>query len=159
MTPSTPDQRLSALNITLPPLKSPVANYVPYRIAGALIYISGQLPFDPAGSGQCLRGKVGEALSVEEGQKAAYQCAIQILAQLKGALGTLDRVQQCVQLTVFVNAPPEFSAHPQVANGASDLMVAVFGVAGQHARAAVGVGSLPLGAAVEVAAIFELGAA
>jgi enamine deaminase RidA (YjgF/YER057c/UK114 family) len=147
------DQKLESLGITLPSPTPAIANYVPYIISGNMVIISGQLPFK---DGQvAFKGKVGQDMSLEEGQAAAYQCAINILTHLKSACGgNLGSVKQCLRLGGFVNCSSDFTDHPSVINGASDLMVAVFGEAGRHARAAVGVYSLPLGAAVEVEAMF-----
>jgi len=154
MTQSSIEARLSALGLILPAAATPVANYVPAVVHAGLATISGQLPRDARG---LVAGKVGEDLTVEAGQAAARLCGLALLAQLREALGgDLDRVIRCVQLTGFVNAGPAFADHPRVINGASDLMVEVFGEAGRHARAAVGAGSLPLGAAVEVAATFAV---
>lgn len=154
MTHSPIAARLDALGITLPAAAAPVANYVPAVIGGGLAIVSGQLPRDDRG---LITGKVGEDLDLETGRTAARLCGLAILAQLNDALnGDLGRVRRCLQLTGFVNAPPDFTQHPTVINGASDLMVEVFGDAGRHARAAVGAASLPLGAAVEVAAMFEI---
>jgi len=154
MTPTAPEARLIALGLVLPPAGAPVANYVPVVIHAGLATVSGQLPRDGE---RLVTGQVGTDLSVADGQTAARLCALAILAQLRDALGgDLDRVVRCVQLTGFVNAGPGFIDHPQVINGASDLMVAVFGDAGRHARAAVGAASLPLRAAVEVAATFAV---
>jgi enamine deaminase RidA (YjgF/YER057c/UK114 family) len=149
------EQRLAALGITLPAALAPAANYVPARRTGPFVYIAGQVP-TADGKDQYV-GKLGRDVSVEDGQKAARLCAINILAQLRAALGgSLDAVVGCVRLGGFVNAVPEFGDHPKVINGASDLMVAVFGDAGRHARAAVGCASLPRDVAVEVEAIFEV---
>jgi len=153
MTDNTIDTRLAALGLTLPDAAAPVANYVPVVLHGGLAIVSGQLP---RGDGGLVTGKVGEDLDLAAGQAAARLCALAVLAQLRAALGDLDRVMGCLQLSGFVNAGPGFTDHPQVINGASDLMVEVFGEAGRHARAAVGAGSLPLGAAVEVAATFAV---
>ena len=154
MTHSPMAARLDALGIVLPPAAAPVANYLPAVIGGGLAIVSGQLPRDERG---LVIGRVGEDLDLETGQAAARLCGLAVLAQLKDALGgDLGRVRRCMQLTGFINAPPDFTQHPAVINGASDLMVEVFGDAGRHARAAVGAASLPLGAAVEVAAIFEI---
>lgn len=148
------DDRLAALGLTLPAASAPVANYVPVVLAGGLATVSGQLPRDDHG---LICGKVGADLTADAAQAAARLCGLAIIAQLRAALDDdLDRVLRCVQLTGFVNATPDFRDHPQVVNGASDLMVEVFGEAGRHARAAVGAGSLPLGAAVEVAAVFAI---
>ena len=149
------EARLSELGITLPVAVAPTANYVPARRSGSLVYIAGQVP-TADGKDQYV-GKVGRDVTIEDGQKAARLCAINILAQLRNALGgSLDGVVGCVRLGGFVNATPEFVDHPKVINGASDLMVAVFGDAGRHARAAVGCISLPRNVAVEVDAIFEV---
>lgn len=147
------DARLAALGITIPDLAPPVANYVPFTISGKTLYISGQLP---GAGGQMTKGHLGKDVSLEDGQKAARVCAINIIAQAKAALGDLDKVSRCLRLGGFVASTPEFTDHPKVVNGASDLIVEVFGDAGKHARAAVGVSALPLGAAVEVDAIFEI---
>ena len=149
------DARLKELDITLPAPPAPVASYVPYVISGKQVFISGQVTFGDGGLKYV--GTVGLDFTVEEGQAAARLCAINILAQLKAAAGgDLDTVKRCVKLGVFVNAVPGFAQHPEVANGASDLMLDVFGEAGRHARAAVGAGSLPRHVAVEAEAVFEL---
>lgn len=147
------DQKLAALGISLPTPSQAVANYVPYVVVGNMVIISGQLPLK---NGQvAFKGKVGWDLTLEEGQAAARQCALNILTQLKSACeGDLGRVRQCVRLGGFVNCNPDFTDQPKVINGASDLMVEVFGEPGRHARAAVGVNALPLGAAVEIEATF-----
>lgn len=148
------EQRLQKLGIVLPKPNAPVANYVPYVVSGQLLFVSGQISNGPAG---VLKGKVGGTLTLEEGVVAARLCAINILAQINAALdGDLDRVSRIVKLGGFVNCVAEFEDQPKVVNGASDLMVAVFGDAGRHARAAVGAPSLPLGAAVEVDAVVEI---
>lgn len=152
---STIDSRLTELGITLPPPGSPAGNYVPFVIVGTLVYLSGQVARE-AGRMK-YTGKVGDKLSVEAGQQAARLCAINLLAQLKAACGgNLDAVERCVRLSGFVNSAPDFLDHPKVINGASDLMVEVFGERGQHARTAVGAVALPLDSAVEVEAIFQL---
>jgi enamine deaminase RidA (YjgF/YER057c/UK114 family) len=149
------EERLAALGITLPTGVAPAANYVPARRTGPYVYIAGQVP-TADGKDQFV-GKLGREVSLEDGQKAARLCAINILAQLRAALGgSLDGVVGCVRLGGFVNAVPEFGDQPKVINGASDLMVEVFGDAGRHARAAVGCASLPRNVAVEVDAIFEV---
>ena len=147
------DQKLASLGIVLPPPPQSVANYVPFVVVGNMVTISGQVPMI---EGQvAFKGKVGQDLSLEDGQAAARQCAINILTVLKVACGgDLDRVKQCVRLGGFVTCGPDFTDQPKVINGASDLMVEVFGDIGRHARAAVGVTALPLGAAVEVEATF-----
>ncbi|MCI5043457.1 MAG: RidA family protein [Aquisalinus sp.] len=148
------EKNLSDYGITLPEPVAPVANYVPFVITGNLVMISGQVSIGPDG---LITGKVGGELSLEDGVKAAEACAINLLAQLKAACeGDLDRAVRCVRLGGFVNCGPEFTDHPKVINGASDLMVNAMGSAGKHARAAVGSSSLPLGAAVEVDGIFEI---
>lgn len=149
------EARLASLGITLPEAPSPVANYVPFFLAGNLLFISGQI--SKAGDGSVIKGRLGAELSVERGREAARVSALSILAQARAALGDLDRIAQVVKLTGFVNATAEFTDHPQVINGASDLMVEVLGDAGRHTRAAVGVSSLPLGCAVEVDAILMIG--
>lgn len=149
------DARLKQLGIELPAPPQPVASYVPYVVSGQLVFISGQVTAAPDG----LRfvGTVGAELSLEDGKAAARLCAINVLAQARAAAGgDLDRIARCVKLGVFVNAAPGFTQHPEVANGASDLLVEVFGDRGRHARAAVGAGSLPRNVAVEVEAVFEL---
>ena len=148
-------QKLADLSITLPDAAAPAANYVPFVQSGALLFISGQLPF---GQGQLIhKGRLGENVSLEDGYKAARQCAINIIAQIKAA-GGLEKVRRIVRLGGFVNSAGDFTDQPKVINGASDLFVEVFGDAGRHARAAVGVPSLPLGVAVEVDAVVELAA-
>lgn len=149
------DQKLKELGITLPSPIAPVANYVPFVKTGNQVFISGQLPIE---NGEVkFVGKLGENISIEDGQKAAKICAINLLANLKIACdGNLNKVVKCVKLGIFVNATPEFTDHPIVANGASDLMVEVLGNAGKHARFAMGAGSLPRGVAVEVDAVFEV---
>jgi enamine deaminase RidA (YjgF/YER057c/UK114 family) len=144
------DARLAELGLTLPAAAAPVAAYVPVVVAGGLAHVSGQLPFV---EGKLVTGRLGEGVSLEAGTEAAQACAVMILAQLKAALGSLDRVERIVKLGAFVNSAADFTDQPKVANGASELMVAVFGEAGKHARSAVGVPILPLGAAVEVDAI------
>jgi enamine deaminase RidA (YjgF/YER057c/UK114 family) len=146
-------EQLLRLGILLPQAAAPVAAYVPTVEAGGLIYVSGQLPFE---NGLVMVGRLGEDRDLEFGQAAARACGLMILAQIDAALGGLDRVARVVKLGVFVNSDPRFTDHPKVANGASELMVEVFGAAGKHARAAVGVPTLPLGAVVEVDAIVAL---
>lgn len=150
------EARLAKLGIALPPAPNPVANYVPFLAAGDLLFISGQIA--KAADGSIAKGRLGAGTTVEEGQAAARLCALNILAQAKSALGNLDRVAQVMRLTGFVAATPEFTDHPMVVNGASDLMVAVLGDQGKHTRAAVGVASLPMGSAVEVDAILRISA-
>jgi enamine deaminase RidA (YjgF/YER057c/UK114 family) len=149
------EARLKELGIALPAAAAPVANYVPYVISGNLVFVSGQVPV--AGGEMQLPGRVGEDLSAEDGQQAARLCALGLLAQLKAAAGgDLDRVSQIIRLGGFVNCTADFTELPLVMNGASNLMVEVFGDKGRHARAAVGCPSLPMGAAVEIDGIFEI---
>ena len=150
----TIEQRLAELGIVLPHAAAPAANYVPTVLHGGLLHISGQIPFDP--EGQLIRGRIGDTMTMKEGEAAARRCAVGLLAQMASALGSLDKVQRVVKLGVFVNSTADFTDHPKVANGASDLMVAVFGDAGRHARSTIGVPSLPADAAVEVEGMFEL---
>ena len=153
--PATIESRLAKLGITLPQAPSPAANYVPYVVSGPLVFLSGQVPM--ADGKPSFVGKVGADFSVDEGYQAARLCAVNLLAQLRNACdGDLDRVERVVKLSGFVNCAPDFTAQPQVVNGASDLMVEVFGDAGRHARFAVGAPALPLGVAVEVDGVFEL---
>lgn len=148
------EARLAELGLTLPDAPSPVANYVPYQIVGELLFVSGQI--SKAADGSVLTGRLGERLSIPDGQKAARLCALNILAQAKVALGSLDRVAQIVRLNGFVHATPDFNDHPQVINGASDLMVDVLGGKGRHTRIAVGVAGLPGGCAVEIDAVVRI---
>lgn len=150
----TIEDRLAALGITLPAAPNPVANYVPYAVTGDLLFISGQISKDADGA--IVAGTLGRDVSIEAGQAAARLCALNILAQAKAALGSLDRIAQVVRLTGFVNATSDFADHPKVVNGASDLMVEVLGDKGRHTRAAVGVSGLPLNSAVEVDAIIAI---
>ena len=145
--------RLAELGIELPAAAAPVAAYVPVVIAGNLAHVSGQLPFV---DGQLVTGRLGEDVSLEQGAQAARACGLMILAQLQSALGSLDRVERIVKLGAFINSTASFTDQPKVANGASELMAEVFGEAGKHARSAVGVPVLPLGAAVEVDAVVAL---
>jgi len=150
----TIDARLAELGITLPDAPAPAANYVPFMITGAHVYISGQISQTAAG---LTKGRLGDDLAVEQGAAAARSCAISILAQLKKAVGgDWGRVVRAVKLVGFVNSTPDFTDQPKVINGASDLMVAVMGDAGRHARSALSAASLPLGVAVEIEAIFEI---
>jgi enamine deaminase RidA (YjgF/YER057c/UK114 family) len=151
----TIDKRLQELGVTIPEPAAPVANYVGCVRAGNLIFTSGQVPLKDGKFH--FQGKVGGDVSVDQAAEAAKLCAINVIAQVKGALGgDLDRVKRVVKLLVFVNGTPEFTEQPKVANGASDLMVAVFGDKGKHARSAVGSGSLPLNVSVEVEGVFEV---
>jgi enamine deaminase RidA (YjgF/YER057c/UK114 family) len=149
------DRKLEELGLTLPAAAAPVAAYVPVVEAGGLLHISGQLPFR---DGLVVTGRLGDGVSLEAGQDAARACGLMLVAQIKAALGgDLSRVKRIVKLGVFVNSTADFTDQPKVANGASELMVALFGDAGKHARSAVGVTVLPLGAAVEVDAIVAIG--
>ena len=150
MTEAEITARLAELGLTLPEAAAPVAAYVPVVVAGGLAHVSGQLPFV---AGKLVRGRLGEDVSLEEGYAAARACGLMLIAQLKAALGSLDRIERVVKLGGYVNSAADFNDQPKVVNGASELMVAVFGDAGKHARSAVGVPALPLGAAVEVDAI------
>jgi len=145
------DQRLSELGISLPEPAAPVAAYVPAVEMGGLLHISGQISVDANGS--LILGRLGEDMNLERGIEAARRCGIMLLAQMKAALGSLDRVERIVKLGAFVNSAASFTDQPKVANGASELMQEVFGETGRHARSAVGVPVLPLGVAVEIDAI------
>jgi enamine deaminase RidA (YjgF/YER057c/UK114 family) len=152
----TIEQKLAGLGITLHEPAAPVANYVGFVRTGNLLFVSGQVCVDPQGK-LIAKGKLGGGVTVEQGNAAARGCAINLLAQIKAALGDLDKVVRVVRLGGFVNSAPDFLDGPKVLNGASDLMVAVFGDLGRHARAAVGMNGLPGGVAVEVEATFEIG--
>lgn len=147
------DARLAELGITLPAAAAPVASYVPTVEAGGMLYVSGQIAFK---DGHLMTGRVGDDRSLDYGKDAARACGLTVLAQVKTALGSLDRVARVVKLNVFVNSTNRFTDQPMVANGASDLMIEVFGEAGRHARAAVGVAALPRDTVVEVDAVFSL---
>ena len=148
--------RLAEKGIELPEAIKPLASYVPWVITGNLLFISGQVPFKDGGLSHT--GHLGNNVSVEEGYDCARVCGLNILAQANDAVnGDLDRIKRVVKLTGFVSCTPDFADQPKVINGCSDLMAEAFGDSGRHARAAVGVPALPLGAAVEVEAIFELG--
>lgn len=151
----TIEQKLVAQGITLPQPTSPVANYVPFVRSGNLLFVSGQVCFGADGK-LIAKGKLGAGVSLEDGAAAARGCAINLLAQVKAALGDLDKVVRVVRLGGFINSAPDFLDGPKVLNGASDLMVAAFGDKGRHARTTVGVASLPADAAVEVEGIFEV---
>lgn len=142
--------RLKELGIKLPQPAAPVAAYVPTVESGGFLYVSGQLPFR---NGEVMTGRLGEDVDIEFGREAARSCGIMLLAQMQKALGSLDRIERVVKLGAFVNSDPKFTDQPKVADGCSKLMADVFGDAGRHARSAVGVPTLPLGAAVEVDAI------
>ena len=148
------EHRLAELGITLPDAPAPAANYVPWVIAGDMVYVSGQVPMR---DGAFITGKLGQDMSVEEGAAAAKVCAIALLAQLKAACGgDLGRLKQVVKLTGFVNSTGDFGDQPKVINGASDFMVEALGDAGRHARSAVSAASLPFGVAVEIEGIFQI---
>jgi enamine deaminase RidA (YjgF/YER057c/UK114 family) len=149
------EQKLASLGIVLPTPAAPIANYVGFVRTGSLLVVSGQICLGPAGT-LVAKGKLGETVTVEQGQSAARACAINLLAQVKIALGDLDKMMRVVRLGGFINSAPTFLDGPKVMNGASDLMVEVFGDKGRHARTTVGVASLPLDAAVEVEGLFEV---
>jgi|TARA_B110000971_G_scaffold23710_1_gene21349 enamine deaminase RidA (YjgF/YER057c/UK114 family) len=149
------ETNLKKLGIEIPNAPAPVGDYVAYKITGNLVYISGQISFKK--DGQLIKGKVGSDLTLEQAQEAAKVCAINIISQIKAACdGNLNKVKNCIKLTGFVNSADDFIDQPKVINGASELIAKVFEEKGKHARAAVSVNSLPLGAAVEVEAIFEI---
>ena len=149
------EQKLASLGISLPTPASPIANYVPFVRSGNLLVVSGQLCFGADGK-LAAKGQLGAGVSIEDGQKAARACAVNLLAQLKVAVGDLDKVTRVVRLGGFINSAPGFGDGPKVMNGASDLMVEVFGDKGRHARSTVGVSALPVDAAVEVEGMFEV---
>ena len=151
---TTPERRLADLSITLPEPMAAVANYVPFVITGNQLFVSGQVSVGPNG---LVKGRLGENMSLEEGQAAARLCALNLIAQCKAAVTDLSRIKRVVKLGGFVNAHPDFVEIPQVINGCSDVMVNVFGDAGRHARSAVSSPVLPLGVAVEVDGVFEIG--
>ena len=153
----TIEKKLASLGITLPTPASPIANYVATTRSGNLLIVSGQICFGADGK-LAAKGQLGAAVSVEDGQKAARACAVNLLAQIKGALGDLDKVQRVLRLGGFINSAPGFIDGPKVMKGASDLMVEVFGDKGRHARTTVGVSALPADAAVEVEGLFEVSA-
>jgi enamine deaminase RidA (YjgF/YER057c/UK114 family) len=149
------EKKLADMGLVLPRPAAPVANYVPFVRAGSLLVVSGQLCFDLEGK-VVAKGQLGGSVSIEDGAKAARACAVNLLAQIKAALGDLDKVVRVVRLGGFINSAPGFADGPKVMNGASDLMVAAFGDKGRHARTTVGVSALPLEAAVEVEGMFEV---
>ena len=149
------EERLAELGIELPPAPQPVASYIPVKVVGDLAWAAGQVPM--LDGTITVSGSVGSGVTTEEANEGARRCAIQALSALRAALGSLDRVTGVVKVDVFVASAPGFTDQPAVANGASDLLVEVFGDEGRHARAAVGVSELPLGAAVEVALLVQLG--
>lgn len=150
---STIANRLAELGISLPTPVAPIANYVPFVRTGNQLVVSGQISLAPEG---LLAGKLGGGVSIEDGQKAARQAAINVLAQIQAAVGNLDNVVRIVRLGGFINCTPDFVDAPKVMNGASDLMVEVFGDKGRHARSTIGVAALPVNAAVEVEALVEI---
>jgi enamine deaminase RidA (YjgF/YER057c/UK114 family) len=149
------ESKLTELGLTLPALAAPIANYVGFVRAGDLLFVSGQLCLGADGK-LVAKGKLGAEVSIEDGQKAARACAVNLLAQIKAAVGDLDRVVRVVRLGGFISSVPSFLDGPKVMNGASDLMVTVFGDKGRHARTTIGVAVLPLDAAVEVEGLFEV---
>ena len=154
MSAAGPDARLAALGVALPPAAAPVANYVATVLTGKLLVVSGQLPL--VEGRLCATGKLGGGVGVEQGAEAARACAVNLLAQVRGALGSLDRVSRVVRLGGFIACTADFTQHATVMNGASDLIASVFGECGRHARSTVGVPSLPLDAPVEVEGLFEI---
>ena len=151
----TIENKLKELNIELPNAPDPVGAYVAFKKIGNLLFISGQLPISK--DGEMIKGKIGADLDLEDGQRASKLCAINILAQVKKALdGDLNKVKNCIKITGFVNSTDDFKDQPKVINPASETLSTVFGVNGKHARAAISTNSLPLGAAVEIDAIFEI---
>jgi enamine deaminase RidA (YjgF/YER057c/UK114 family) len=152
--PDESEARLKALGLTLPDAPPPAANYVPFVVSGGQLFIAGQLSRAADGGGY--KGRLGADLTVADGKKAAELACLNLLAQAKAALGSLDRIGRGLRLTGFVNAVPDFGDHPEVINGASDFLVAVLGERGRHTRSAVGVAGLPFGFAVEIDAIFAL---
>src|SRR5688572_16051693 len=150
----TPEQKIAALGLTLPPTSNPVANYVPAVRTGNLVFLAGHVSRGP--DGKVITGKVPRDLSEKDANAAAKHTALALLATLKKEIGDLSKVKRIVRVSGYVNAMPDFSAHSQVMNGCSDLLVAVFGEKGKHARAALGMGSLPLNCAVEIDMIVEV---
>jgi enamine deaminase RidA (YjgF/YER057c/UK114 family) len=150
---STIAKRLADLGIVLPTPVAPIANYVPFVRSGSTLVVSGQISLGPDG---LMAGKLGGDVSIEEGQKAARQCALNVIAQIQAAVGNLDNVVRVVRLGGFINCTPDFVDAPKVMNGASDLMVEIFGDKGRHARSTIGVAALPANAAVEVEAMVEI---
>ena len=149
------EENLKKLKIILPEAKPPVGNYVATKISGNMLFISGQISIDE--NGELIKGKIGKDLDIDSGYEAAKRCALSIVAQVKKACnGDLSKIKSCVKLTGFVNSTDDFVDQPKIINGASDLIVSVFGDSGMHTRAAVSTNSLPLGVSVEVDAIFEL---
>jgi enamine deaminase RidA (YjgF/YER057c/UK114 family) len=153
--PTTPDARLAALGLSLPAAAAPVANYLPVTRSGDLLFVSGQLQVGANGLDPAHKGKLGAAISLDAGQAAARQAALNVLAQARAATGDLAKLR-AIRIGGYVNSTPDFANVPQVVNGASDLFVDVLGENGKHARFAVGVAQLPLDAAVEIEGIFEI---
>ena len=151
----TNKERLESINLVLPKAPNPVGAYLGYKKVGNLVFISGQVSFKDNGS--LIKGKLGSDLTLEDGQEAVYACAINIVSQIKSACeGDLNKVKNCIKITGFVNSSDTFIDQPKVINSASELLVKIFGESGMHSRAAISVNSLPLGAAVEIEAIFEV---
>ena len=149
------DNKIKELKIELPDAKAPVGSYVATKVSGKLLYVSGQISI--SANGELIKGKIGKDLSTEDGYKAAERCGLSIVAQVKNVCNNdLSKIKSCIKLTGFVNSTEDFIEQPKVINGASDLIVSIFGEAGMHTRAAVSTNSLPLGVSVEVDAIFEL---
>lgn len=148
------EDRLKEIGLTFPEAMAPAANYVPVKVAGTALYVSGQLPMDA--SGELIKGICGHTITAEAAAEGAKWCALNILAQVKAAIGDFDQLKGATKLTGFVASTPEFSNQPAVVNGASNLMVELLGERGRHARSAVGMAALPFGVCVEVEAIFEL---
>ena len=149
------ENRIKELNLELPEARDPVGSYLASKIIGKMLFISGQISAAP--NGELIKGKVGRELNTEDGYEAARRCGLSIISQAKKACnGDLSKIKSCIKLTGFVNSTEDFTEQPKVINGASDLIVSVFGEAGMHTRAAVSTNSLPLGVSVEVDAIFEL---
>jgi enamine deaminase RidA (YjgF/YER057c/UK114 family) len=149
------EKKLADMGLSLPDAPTPQANYVPFVIAGNLVFVSGQISI--AEDGTLIKGKLGAELDTEAGARAASRCALSLLAQVRSACGgDLANLKRVVKLTGFVNSTPDYTEQPKVVNGASDLLVAILGDAGRHSRSAVSAGSLPLGVAVEIEGIFEL---
>ena len=151
---NTVEARLRALNLDLPSPAAPAANYVPYLISGSQLFISGQLPMGR--EGLMFIGQVGVDLDIDQAQQAAQLCALNILSQAKAAIGDFAAIVQCLKLGGLVNAPPDFTDHPLVINGASNLIIDLLGDKGRHTRIAVGTSALPFGASVEVDALFAI---
>ncbi len=153
MTDAQIDAKLAELGLKLPEAAAPVGGYVPVVVAGGFAHVSGQIPFV---DGELMKGRLGDSFDIDQGMAAARACALMIVAQLRRALGSLDRIERFVKLNVFVCSTADFTDQAKVANGASDLVAALFGEDGKHARAAVSTPSLPLGAAVEIDAVVAL---